>query len=129
MKRENQLRKDIINKVNKIKNIETLCEIDQYLWDCVPETLKEYIDRNFDSRSSQVKASLAQEIRKVLLDIEHCGGFTIASNKKEPTFWNDLCVEGILIRVWLERRKDLLFNTYVIAKIIYKIYTKEVVLD
>lgn len=120
------LRKMIDEKLDKIESPEVLENINEYLWDCLPETLREYIDRNFDSRCNQIKRALEEEVRSIWWKICEQGGLEVAPNCDDH--WSCLYVKDLDLDIWIAERGPL-FNSIEIAKIIYKIYKKEIILD
>jgi len=132
-------------KINEIKdkcenlNIKQLNEVlksfkkyePQKLDDYVREYARENIIMPNETEIESVGRALGTEVRSLCLELGHnlC---KLKSDKNYAEHWADLYVEekgyknGIELDMWISERVPL-FDVCVLAKIIHKLYTKEIV--
>ena len=120
---EKQCKKDIVDKLDDIKDIDVLKSIDNFIEDCRPLDLKTYINTQFDGYHSEIRKALEHEVRRIYLDID----------KIEPTdayvdHFCELYVQGHCLDVWIAEHGSI-FSSYELANIIFKLWTKEIVFE
>lgn len=121
---EKEYRKIIEEDLKSIKDIDVLESISQFIKDCNPITLEEYINIHFDNYHEQVRKALEHEVRATWLEIK---------NRFEPTdeyidHFSELYVQGHELDIWIHENGSL-FNPCEIAVIIFKLWTKEIVFN
>ena len=114
----------IVDKLNKIQDIDTLECIDNFIEECKPLDLKTYINVHFDGYHQEIRKALEHEVRSIYLDIEHLDKF-------EPTdayidHFCELYVQGHCLDIWIAEHGSI-FSSYELANIIFKLWTKEIV--
>lgn len=118
---EKQWKNTIISRLDYIKDIDVLESIDQFVEECEPITLKDYINVHFDKYHSEIKKELEHEVRKIYLEI---------GNKFESDPYIDhfceLYVQGYSLDIWIHENGSL-FNPCELALIIFKLWSKEIV--
>lgn len=120
---EEQHKKNIIDNLNDIKDIDVLKSINNFIKDCKPLDLKTYINVQFDGYHSEIRKALEHEVRRIYLDI----------NKFEPTdayidHFCELYVQGHCLDIWIAEHGSI-FSSYELANIIFKLWTKEIVFE
>lgn len=121
---EKQYRKSIEEDLKNIKDIDVLESISNFIKDCNPITLEEYINIHFDYQHEQVRRALEHEVRATWLEI---------NNNFEPSdgyidHFSELYVQGHELDIWIHENGSL-FNPCEIAIIIFKLWTKEIVFN
>lgn len=119
---EKQYKKTIEEDLKNIKDIDVLESISNFIKDCNPITLEEYINIHFDYQHEQVRRALEHEVRTTWLEI---------NNNFEPSdgyidHFSELYVQGHELDIWIHENGSL-FNPCEIAIIIFKLWTKEIV--
>ena len=121
---EKQYKKTIEEDLKNIKDIDVLESISNFIKDCNPITLEEYINIHFDNYHEEVRKALEHEVRTTWLEIK---------NRFEPTdgyidHFCELYVQGHELDIWIHENGSL-FNSCEVAIIIFKLWTKEIVFE
>lgn len=123
MKQE-KIQHNIIKELKKIHDIDSLIAIEEYIKESQPINLNTYINSEFDVHHKYVREELEHEVRAIYLEI---------TNRFEPkskyiSHFSELYIEGYPLDSWIQNRGSL-FNTWEIANIIFKLWTKEIVFN
>lgn len=119
---EKHWKESIVSKLNNIEDIDVLESIDEFIGECEPITLEEYINIHFDECHKNVREALEHEVRGICLYV---------FDKFEPqdayiNHFSEMYVEDYPLDIWIHENGSL-FNPCEIATIIFKLWTKEIV--
>ena len=119
---ESKWKRSIIKKLDSIKDIDTLENIDNFIEESKPLNLTTYIDIHFDNYHKQVRRALEHEVRQIWLDINN----RFETNDAYINHFSELYVQGHYLDIWIAE-SGTIFSSYELADIIFKLWTKEIV--
>lgn len=121
--KSDQIKIQIKDMLERIEDIDALLAIEQYVKDHEPMTLRTYINVEFDEYSKDIRRALESEIEEIYSEISK----DIKPCDKHVTHFCDLYIEGYPLDSWIENNGSL-FNAWSLSDIIFKLWTKEIVL-
>lgn len=121
--KSDQIKIQIKDMLERIEDIDALSAIEQYVKENEPMTLRAYIDVEFGEYSKYTRQELESEIEEIYSEVSK----EMKPCDKYIYHFCDLYIEGYPLDSWIENRGSL-FNDWTIANIIFKLWTKEIVL-
>lgn len=112
----------ITKNLENINNIDTLMEINEFIIDKKPKTLREYIDLNFIEYDNHVRDALEHEVRGKYLNMSH---EKVEPENEHISHWCELYVNGQNLDIWISEGAGI-FHPYEIANMIFKLWSKEI---
>lgn len=126
MVKADALRYEINKQLENIQDIDSLFTIDKFVKEIAPTTLEAYINTHYSEYNPAIRKELNHVVRKVWLDI---------NNRFDPssdyiTHFSELGVgkkkQSLDLDFWIQDNYYL-FNSAMLAKIIFKLWCKEIV--
>lgn len=113
----------IIDMVKRIEDIDALLAIEQFVKENEPMTLRTYINCKFDTYHVAIRRRLEEEVLCIFDEVKD----ELKPSENYIDHFCELFVDGFEIDIWIHEQGTL-FNPTMIANIIFKLWTKEIVL-
>lgn len=121
--KSDQIKIQIKDMLERIEDADALLAIEQFIKENEPMTLRRYIDCEFNEYHVAIRRKLEEEILCIFDEIKD----KLKPSENYIDHFCELFVDGFEIDIWIHEQGTL-FNPTMIANIIFKLWTKEIVL-